>query len=111
MTFPVWVPIGPWRLHPHLVMEMLAYATGFWLYRRFRRQGDVLEPSQRLTTLAAAVVGAAVGSKLLAWLEDPAETLRLWSGGGAALFQGKSIVGGLLGGVVATEAVKKSLGI
>jgi hypothetical protein len=24
MTFPVWIPLGPWQLHPHLFFEVLA---------------------------------------------------------------------------------------
>ena len=34
MTFPVWISFGPWRVHPHLVFELLAYlvaGVAYWL--------------------------------------------------------------------------------
>ena len=48
------IPIGS---HPawHPVMETLAYATGYAVFRRLSaRQGDVIEEPQRWTVLAAA---------------------------------------------------------
>ena len=48
----------------------------------------------------AGLLGAAFGSKLLAMLENP------WQ----ASLEGKTIVGGLLGGLIAVEAAKKYIG-
>src|SRR5262245_33800916 len=57
MEFPVWIPIGPWKIHPHALFEALAYAVAFrMLFVLRRRQGDTLPESSRLVTLAAAAV-------------------------------------------------------
>jgi phosphatidylglycerol---prolipoprotein diacylglyceryl transferase len=99
--------VGGFALHPHVVFEALAYFVGYRLYVRVRRAtGDPLPQIHRLTLVAIAIAGAAVGSKALALLDDPAQTgqrIRELS----FLLGGKSIVGGLLGGLVAVEIVKR----
>jgi phosphatidylglycerol:prolipoprotein diacylglycerol transferase len=111
LTFPVYIPFGPWLLHPHLVFETLAYFIGFRLYLSLRRQaGDVISDSTRWSVIAAAIGGAALGSKLLFWLEDPVQTwqhLRDLT----FLLSGKTIVGGLAGGLIGVELTKKALGV
>lgn len=112
MHFPVLIPLGPWRVHPHPVFEIVAYLAALLLYRRRRAKGgDVIDDDARLAVLFGAAVGAAVGAKLLAWLDDPAETWRLWRATPAAFLQGKSIVGGLLGGTFGVELMKKRTGV
>ncbi|HET6399025.1 MAG TPA: prolipoprotein diacylglyceryl transferase family protein, partial [Candidatus Thermoplasmatota archaeon] len=108
MEFPVHVPVGPWRLHPHPLFEALAYVVGFQLYLLLRRrQGDAFAPVRPVLVLAA-VAGAFVGSRALALLEDPAAT---WAGRAdiATWMAGKTIVGGLLGGWGAVELAKLGL--
>jgi phosphatidylglycerol---prolipoprotein diacylglyceryl transferase len=109
VIFPVRIPAGPWSLHPHPVLEALAYAVGFRLYLRGRRPGRLTE-SQNHGVMAGAIVGAALGSKVLAWFVDPA---LLWAGRFDPRFWlgGKTIVGGLLGGLVGVELAKKSSGV
>ena len=103
MTFPVLIPLGPLSLHPHWVLETLAYALGFRLYLRDRKHaGDFLSFLDRAWVVAAAVAGAALGSKLLYWFEDPHQTLARWNDP-IYLLGGKTIVGGLLGGTIAVE--------
>lgn len=60
--------------------------------------------------VAAAILGAALGSKLFFWLENPAETLANWNNP-AFLFGGKTIVGGLVGGVIGVELEKRWAGV
>lgn len=68
MDFPVYLHIGPVRMHPHWVLETLAYAVAFRVYLWLRReQGDAVDDSSRWWVIAAAAVGAAVGSKVLYW--------------------------------------------
>jgi phosphatidylglycerol---prolipoprotein diacylglyceryl transferase len=111
MTFPVFFHIGPLRLHPHAVMEIIAYTGGFQLYRHLRRKHPPTPPvefEQTMWILVGAILGALVGSKLLAIVEswpeywahrtDPA----IWLGG-------KTIVGGLLGGWIGVEIAKRLL--
>jgi phosphatidylglycerol---prolipoprotein diacylglyceryl transferase len=111
VQFPVYIPLGPWRLHPHLVLETLGYCVGFRAYlTRRRRQGDHLADEARWSIVTAAVVGAVVGSRLLFWLEDPAATLAALRDG-QGLAAGKTLVGALVGGWLAVEVVKRRLHI
>lgn len=111
MQFPAYIHLGPLALHPHWVFETLAYFVGFRVYLRLRaRTGDHLAAGDRWWVVAAAAVGAALGSKLLYWFEDPAVTLARWRDP-VYLMAGKSIVGGLIGGLVAVEWVKRRIGV
>ena len=111
MRFPVYLPVGPILIHPHWVFESLAYLIGFRLYLRLRaRTGDILGNDQRMWVVAAAIAGAALGSKLLYWLGDPWLTLQSWHNP-YYLMAGKTIAGGLIGGTIAVEWVKKRIGI
>ncbi len=95
----------------HLVCEAVAYGVGFRLYvRARRRQPSGLSAEQAVWTLVGCLFGAWLGSKLLAWLEMPTLYWRyratpwLW-------LEGKSIVGGLLGGWAGVEAAKRLAGV
>lgn len=96
--------MGSLTIHPHFLFESLAYFVGFRIFLRLRRGGEHLAESTRWSVLTAAIVGAMVGSKLLAWAEDPQPGLQFFLGG-------KTIVGGLLGGTAAVEWIKYRLGI
>ena len=112
MTFPVYIHLLGYRIHPHPLMEAVAYAGGFQLYRltrgRYPRASAPFE--QTLWVFVGAVFGALVGSKLLAWVESWPDywpyrhQLAGW-------VSGKTIVGGLLGGWAGVEIAKKCVGI
>jgi prolipoprotein diacylglyceryltransferase len=111
MTFPVYIPFGSLKIHPHLIFETAAYAIAFRIYLFMRkRAGDALDDGNRWWIIAAAAMGALVGSKLLYWFEDPALTLAHWRES-AYLMGGKTIVGALIGGLFAVEVAKQILGI
>jgi len=91
------------------VLEALGCFLAFRLYLALRRRGgDPLPAERRLVLLAAATVGAALGSKLLAVAWNPFPVLA--HPDLRVLMAGKTIVGGLLGGLVTVEAAKKWLG-
>ncbi len=100
--------------HPewHEIFEALGYALGFAWYRRARAAaGDVIGEEQRWSVIAASVVGALVGSRVLGlWKQSPHTWITISQlitpGSG-----GKTIVGGLLGGWLGVEMVKKIQGI
>lgn len=111
MPFPFYIHLGALRLHPHVVFETLAYAVAFRVYLLLRKRGgDALDDGTRWWMIAAAALGAVVGSKVLYWLEDPALTLARWREP-AYLIGGKTIVGALIGGLFAVEIAKLHLGI
>ena len=110
MTFPVVFHIGSWQIPAHLVFESLGYFLGFRAYLALRRRShDDIDENVRWSVIAAAAVGAAIGSKILGWLDHPAEA---WAHRGdlAWLLGGKTIVGGLLGGLIAVEVAKRAIG-
>jgi len=111
MSFPVYLPFGSLKLHPHLVFETLAYIAGFRVYLVMRKRGgDALEDGDRWWMIAAAAMGAVVGCKVLYWFEDPAATLLHWRNP-EYLMGGKTIVGALICGLFAVELVKHHMGI
>jgi phosphatidylglycerol---prolipoprotein diacylglyceryl transferase len=98
--------------HPglHPLFEALGYAGGFAVYRWSRaRRGDALTEERRWVVIAAAAVGALVGSRLLGLVEQAPRMGLHWS----EVLQpgGKTIVGGLLGGWITVEVVKKGVGV
>ena len=95
----------------HQAFEYLAYFVGFQLFLMQRRTaGDVVAPRVRWSLIAAAILGGALGSRMLFWLEDPSTTLfRLDDP--MSLLTGKTAVGGLIGGLVGVELTKKALGV
>jgi phosphatidylglycerol---prolipoprotein diacylglyceryl transferase len=75
-----------------------------------RRFGDPIVTPLRWAVIASAVAGAALGSKLLFWLEDPQLT---WHNlhNPAYLIGGKTIVGALAFGLLSVELVKRYIGL
>jgi prolipoprotein diacylglyceryltransferase len=100
---------SPWQLH--LFFEACAYAVGMRLFLTRRRPpaSPVLaDTDRRLWIIVGAAIGAALGSKLAFWFEDPAVAFAAFPDWGH-LLGGKSIVGGLLGGLVGVETTKAVL--
>src|SRR5205814_5317977 len=111
VIFPYFIPIA-WRsIHPHTFFESLGYLAAFALFFLLRsRGGDAVTNPLRWATLAAAFAGGALGSKILYWLEDPQLTLQHLHDP-AYFVGGKTIVGALLGGLFAVEAMKRYIGL
>ena len=105
MSFPWFLPLGPWKLHPHAFFEILAYLVAgqlFWWQRR--RGSDVLDTRTRLSVVAGALLGAGLGAKALHFLTLLPDQATL---GWFSLLAGKSILGAILGGHLGVEIAKK----
>jgi phosphatidylglycerol---prolipoprotein diacylglyceryl transferase len=111
MTFPVYIHAGSLALHPHWVFESLAYLVGFLIFRgRRNRSRDVVDRRTRRLLTLAALGGGILGSRLLAALETPSMLGAHWNEP-SFLLAGKTIVGGLIGGLLAVEWTKRKLGV
>jgi len=94
------------ELHP--VLEASGYIAGYLTFRRIRAlTGDVLAIEHRWAVIAAAAVGALIGSRVLGLLEQAPQMGIHWSDWLHP--GGKTIVGGLLGAWLAVELVKRRL--
>jgi prolipoprotein diacylglyceryltransferase len=109
MHFPVYIPLGSLSIHPHLLFESLAYFIGFRVYL-YTRSKEKLSMMQAMWIVVGASTGAVLGSKILCWFEDPNQLLNQWYNL-HYLMEGKTIVGGLLGGLIGVEWTKKRIGI
>ena len=115
MSFPVQFNLAGHRVPAHAVLELAAYVVGVQFYFFLRRRSKLatqaaLPVDQNLWLIVGCVMGAMVGSKVLAWVESP---LDYWSHRDTplVLLSGKTIVGGLLGGWIGVELVKKRFGV
>ncbi|MFK9094998.1 prolipoprotein diacylglyceryl transferase [Bacillus salipaludis] len=104
MDFPFYI----FGIHPHLLLEALAYFIGFRVYL-YTRNKERIPIDKALWVVVGATLGAAMGSKILYWFENPVKTLENWNNL-IYLIEGKTIVGGLLGGLIGVETAKKWIG-
>lgn len=110
MTFPVYLGVGAFKLHPHFVFEVVAYGVAMGLLRR-NVSRDAVPLSQRSSVVVGGLIGALVGAKLLVLLQH---VDLLWSDWRSWLLlgmQGKTVVGALLGGLIGVELTKKWIGL
>lgn len=92
----------------HLVFEYLAFFIAFRYYIYLRkRSNDVINTTNRLTIILGAAIGALLGSRIVGLLENPQiiSSLNL-----IELFNNKTIMGGLFGGLLGVELAKRIIG-
>lgn len=95
----------------HLLFEVTAFAVGYAFYSRLlARQGDPIAEDKRVWIIIGAAAGALIGSRVLGALEDPAQLAWNWRSLFIA-FNNRTIVGGLLGGLIGVEVTKKLVGV
>jgi len=109
LHFPVNIPIGKSYIPVHFVCETLAYFVGYRYYVYLRKQNhDPISSENRLIIFIGAAFGALIGSHLVGVLENP----RLLSHFTLVYLMGnKTIVGGMLGGLIGVELTKKKIGV
>ncbi|MFT7615573.1 MAG: phosphatidylglycerol:prolipoprotein diacylglycerol transferase [Candidatus Woesearchaeota archaeon] len=102
------LPIIFFGIPLHFLTEVLALTIGFWFFMYLRKGvKDTISFENRIIIITAAAVGAIIGARLLAALENPA----LFFDPPSLVYyiSGKTIVGGLLGGWIAIEFIKKKV--
>jgi phosphatidylglycerol---prolipoprotein diacylglyceryl transferase len=110
LTFPFTIEIGSTKILWHVVLETLGLFTSFryFIYIR-KKQKDSIQDSNRIWILIGATFGALLGSRLIGGLENPLEMIHsknilLY------VYENKTIVGGLIGGLLGVEIVKNIIG-
>lgn len=95
-------------INVHLILEYLAFFVAFRYYVFLRkRTDDVIPSNNRLSIILGATFGALIGSRFIGVLENPLLIKELsW----LALFNTKTIMGGLFGGLLGVELAKKVIG-
>ena len=92
----------------HYIADLLATFIGVRIYLK-SKQEDSLNSEQRLFVILGALIGALIGSRLIAALENPQ---LFWSGQELIYYvANKTIIGGIAGGILGIEIVKKIIGI
>ncbi|MDQ0640723.1 prolipoprotein diacylglyceryltransferase [Pedobacter sp. W3I1] len=107
--FPFQFELFGEQYHYHYIFETLAFIIGVRLYY-YNKKGivDPISDENRLWIMLGAMLGALIGSRVIAVLETP-EVIHHLSF--SVLYQSKTIVGGLLGGLFGVELIKKIIGV
>lgn len=109
MHFPVTLPIGKSGIPAHFICETLAYFAGYKYYVYLRSHTtDKISTEHRLIIFIGAGLGALIGSHLVGILEKPADLVHFSL---LYVMGNKTIVGGMLGGLIGVELTKKRLGV
>lgn len=110
MVFPLDIHIGSFTMSIHLVFDIIAFVVAIFYYIQFRaKTKDSISLIHRLDLIIGGIIGALIGSRLLASLEDIQYTLSNLSF--LVVFSQQSIVGGIIGGIIGVEMLKKIKGI
>ena len=89
------------------MFELLAYTIGFRYFLYLRKNAeDLISSENRIWILIGAAIGALLFSRIIGILENP-ELIK--NSSAAVLIGNKTIVGGLLGGLLGVEITKKMI--
>lgn len=111
MNFPIEPEILGIKLPIHALFEALAFVIGYRYYVYLKKKkNDEISDDSRLIIVIGAAAGALIGSRVLGALEQPVrwmESEYFW----LYLYSNKTIVGGLVGGLIGVELTKKIIGV
>lgn len=109
LQFPFELYFFDFGINLHLILEYLAFFVAFRYYSILRRKGnDAISSNNRLSIILGAALGALFGSRFVGVLENPVFN---WSQLHIIqLLNTKTIMGGLFGGLLGVELVKKYIG-
>ncbi len=108
MSFPVYFEISEQRIYLHVLLEFLAFFLGIrYYYFLKKRSNDTISSINRLWILLGAMIGALLGSRLIASFEikDFYQDFS-W----LQFYGNKTVLGGFLGGLLGVEGIKKVIG-
>lgn len=97
------------KVNVHLILEYLAFFAAYRYYVHLkRRTQDPISSDNRLSIVLGAAIGAFLGSRMIGFLENPLVELNEISL--YQLYNTKTIMGGLFGGLIGVEITKKRIG-
>lgn len=107
------IPFEPflfgYKINIHLILEYLAFFVAFRYYVVLRKKSDdAITTNNRLSIILGAALGALIGSRLVGFLENP--LIELSTHNLIQLLNTKTIMGGLFGGLIGVELMKKRIG-
>lgn len=94
----------------HAFFEFLAYFISWQYYKYLEKDKIPISKDKQITIILGAAIGAGVLSKILGMLEHPQLLANLYAHP-EYIMSAKTIVGGLIGGVIGVEIAKKIVGI
>lgn len=108
MTIPFEPVLFGIKLNLHLILEYLAFFIAFRYYVLLRKKAvDTISQNNRLSILIGAIFGALLFSRVFAFLENPVAS---YDQGWISIINNKTIMGGLFGGLIGVELMKKGIG-
>ena len=109
MTFPFQFKLFGDTVYYHFLLETLAFIIGIRVYYYLKKGiDDPISDINRLWIMLGAMIGAFVGSRVIAMLETPSEIMhQTW----LIFYQNKTVAGGFLGGLFGVELMKKIIGV
>ncbi|WP_372366184.1 prolipoprotein diacylglyceryl transferase [Candidatus Uabimicrobium sp. HlEnr_7] len=111
MQLPFDFKIAGVGIDSHFLFEVLAYIISYRYYIRLRsNKKDKINSENRFIIIVGAAGGAFFGSKILGMLEHPSFFMLPTFEKMVFFMSTKTIVGGLLGGLIGVELVKKIIG-
>ena len=109
MHFPFYFNLFGIRIHPHPFMEGLSYIVAITMYMRRRIAKEKFHSAEGINfqvwLLVGGIIGGLVGSHLLALWESGVSEESWFTL--SSLFFGKTVLGGLVGGWIGIECVKR----
>ena len=93
----------------HLILEYIAFFVAFRYYLYLRKNSkDLISTTNRLSIILGAIVGALIGSRIMGFLEFP--FVEFSKNNWVDILNTKTIMGGLFGGLLGVERMKKRIG-
>lgn len=109
MTFPFQFKLFGDTVYYHFIFETLAFIIGIRVYYYLKKGiDDPISDINRLWIMLGAMIGAFIGSRVIAMLETPSNIMhQTW----LFFYQNKTVAGGFLGGLFGVELMKKIIGV
>lgn len=109
MTFPFQFEIFEKTFYWHFIFETLAFFVGIRIYYFLKKRTlDPISDTNRLIIMIGAMIGALIGSRVVALLENPSQIVNQTF---LTFYQNKTVAGGFLGGLFGVEIIKKIIGV